>query len=127
MSELTVPPGLQTFLALDFGIKRTGFAVGNRLMRTAQPKGTAPHAQGQAHGLVAVDRQAWPGRGPGARERRNPRRNSDAWRSARARGFCDPIRNSGAWRFHGPRHSSCERQRCIAGRSHRTGERRLAR
>ena len=35
-----VPPHLQTFLALDFGIKRTGFAVGNRLMRTAQPQGT---------------------------------------------------------------------------------------
>ena len=33
-----VPSRLQTFFALDFGIKRTGFAVGNRLMRTAQPK-----------------------------------------------------------------------------------------
>ena len=31
---------LQTFLALDFGMRRTGFAVGNRLMRTAQPQGT---------------------------------------------------------------------------------------
>lgn len=35
-----VPLHLQTFLALDFGLKRTGFAVGNRLMRTAQPQGT---------------------------------------------------------------------------------------
>jgi putative Holliday junction resolvase len=37
---LVVPAGLQTFLALDFGLKRTGFAVGNRLLRTAQPQGT---------------------------------------------------------------------------------------
>jgi len=35
-----VPESLQTFLALDFGLKRTGFAVGNRLLRTAQPQGT---------------------------------------------------------------------------------------
>ena len=35
-----VPVNLQTFMALDFGMKRTGFAVGNRLMRTAQPQGT---------------------------------------------------------------------------------------
>jgi putative Holliday junction resolvase len=35
-----VPANLQTFMALDFGLKRTGFAVGNRLMRTAQPQGT---------------------------------------------------------------------------------------
>ena len=35
-----VSDGLQTFLALDFGLKRTGFAVGNRLLRTAQPQGT---------------------------------------------------------------------------------------
>jgi len=36
----SVAPGLQTFLAFDFGIKRTGLAVGNRLLRTAQPQGT---------------------------------------------------------------------------------------
>lgn len=40
-------PQLQTFLALDFGFKRTGFAVGNRLTRTAQPQGTIT-AQGAA-------------------------------------------------------------------------------
>ena len=37
---VVVPLGLQTFLALDFGLKRTGFAVGNRLLRSAQPQGT---------------------------------------------------------------------------------------
>lgn len=30
-----VAPGLQTFLAFDFGQKRTGVAVGNRMLRTA--------------------------------------------------------------------------------------------
>lgn len=44
---VAVPIELQTFLALDFGIKRTGFAVGNRLLRTAQPQGTIS-AQGNA-------------------------------------------------------------------------------
>lgn len=46
-APLSIAPGLQTFLALDFGIKRTGFAVGNRLMRTAQPQGTIA-AEGDA-------------------------------------------------------------------------------
>ncbi len=32
-----VPPTLTTFLAIDFGLKRTGVAVGNRLLRTATP------------------------------------------------------------------------------------------
>ena len=44
---VSVPAGLQTFLALDFGHKRTGFAVGNRLLRTAQPQGTI-QAEGDA-------------------------------------------------------------------------------
>jgi putative Holliday junction resolvase len=44
---VAVPPGLNTFLAIDFGMKRTGIAVGNRLMRTAQPAGSI-HAEGDA-------------------------------------------------------------------------------
>ncbi|MFZ4481294.1 MAG: Holliday junction resolvase RuvX [Rhodoferax sp.] len=49
MSLLPAPvaPGLQTFLAFDFGVKRTGLAVGNRLLRTAQPQGTIK-AEGEA-------------------------------------------------------------------------------
>ncbi len=49
MSDLpvSVPLQLQTFLALDFGLKRTGFAVGNRLLRSAQPQGTIA-AEGDA-------------------------------------------------------------------------------
>lgn len=41
------PEVLQTFLALDFGLKRTGVAVGNRLMRSATPQGTI-RAEGDA-------------------------------------------------------------------------------
>jgi putative Holliday junction resolvase len=51
----SVSPGLQTFLALDFGIKRTGFAVGNRLMRTAQPQGTI-QAEGDARFVKIAER-----------------------------------------------------------------------
>jgi len=42
-----VAPHLRTFLAFDFGVKRTGLAVGNRLLRTAQPQGTIK-AEGDA-------------------------------------------------------------------------------
>jgi putative Holliday junction resolvase len=54
-----VPAHLQTFMALDFGLKRTGFAVGNRLMRTAQPQGTIA-AEGQARfDKVAQQLKTW--------------------------------------------------------------------
>lgn len=54
-----VPLHLQTFLALDFGLKRTGFAVGNRLMRTAQPQGTIA-AEGNARfDKVAQQLKTW--------------------------------------------------------------------
>ncbi|HNV59355.1 MAG TPA: Holliday junction resolvase RuvX [Rhodoferax sp.] len=42
-----VPAALVTFLAVDFGLKRTGVAFGNRLMRTAQTVGTVK-AEGDA-------------------------------------------------------------------------------
>jgi putative Holliday junction resolvase len=42
-----VPTKFSTFMAFDFGVKRTGVAVGNRLMRTAQPQGSI-QAQGDA-------------------------------------------------------------------------------
>jgi putative holliday junction resolvase len=35
-----VPAHLQTFLAFDFGARRTGVAVGNRMLRTATPQPT---------------------------------------------------------------------------------------
>ena len=42
-----VPESLSTFLSIDFGLKRTGVAVGNRLMRSAQSIGTV-RAEGDA-------------------------------------------------------------------------------
>ncbi|HSI55626.1 MAG TPA: Holliday junction resolvase RuvX [Ramlibacter sp.] len=44
---LVVPPNFQTFLAFDFGLKRTGVAVGNRMLRTATPQPTI-RAEGAA-------------------------------------------------------------------------------
>ena len=44
---LDVPLHLQTFLAFDFGLKRTGVASGNRLLRSAEPRGTV-RAEGDA-------------------------------------------------------------------------------
>lgn len=43
----SVPAAQQSFLALDFGLKRTGVAVGNRLLRQAQPQATI-RAEGDA-------------------------------------------------------------------------------
>jgi putative Holliday junction resolvase len=46
-SELDVPAHLQTFLAFDYGQKRTGVAVGNRMLRHATPQATI-RAEGDA-------------------------------------------------------------------------------
>ena len=42
-----VAASFQTFLAFDFGLKRTGVATGNRLTRTATPQGSIA-AEGDA-------------------------------------------------------------------------------
>ena len=44
---IDVPPHFTTFLAFDFGAKRTGVAVGNRMLRTATPQRTI-RAEGDA-------------------------------------------------------------------------------
>ncbi len=46
-SMTAVPASQQSFLALDFGLKRTGVAVGTRLLRQAQPQPTI-RAEGDA-------------------------------------------------------------------------------
>ena len=46
--------GLQTFLAFDFGLKRTGVATGNVLTRTATPQPTI-NAEGSDARLKAVE------------------------------------------------------------------------
>ena len=50
-----VPPQFQTFLAFDYGLKRTGVAVGNRMMRTATPQPTI-RAEGDARMAEAEKR-----------------------------------------------------------------------
>ncbi len=55
----TVPAHLQTFLAIDFGTQRSGLAVGNRLLGTAQPLGSV-RAQGDARLTQIAQRvQEW--------------------------------------------------------------------
>jgi len=50
-----VPANLQTFIAFDFGAKRTGVAVGNRLLRSATPQPTIK-AEGEARLAAAEGR-----------------------------------------------------------------------
>ena len=58
-SATSVPSALNTFLAIDFGLKRTGVAVGNRLLRTAQPAASI-HAQGDARFVhIALRLKEW--------------------------------------------------------------------
>lgn len=50
---------LQTFLAFDFGVKRTGVATGNRLTRTATPQGSIV-AEGDARfAAIALKIREW--------------------------------------------------------------------
>jgi putative Holliday junction resolvase len=62
MSEVAQPAmaaELQTFLAFDFGLKRTGVATGNRLTRTATAQGTLA-AEGDARfAAIALKIQEW--------------------------------------------------------------------
>ena len=53
--ENTVPANHQSFLAFDYGLKRTGVAVGNRLMKSATPQGTIA-AEGDARFAQIDDR-----------------------------------------------------------------------
>ena len=46
-SSAPVPSHFQSFLAFDFGLKRTGVATGNRLLKTASPQATIK-AEGDA-------------------------------------------------------------------------------
>ena len=50
-----VPSTFHSFLAFDFGMKRTGVAVGSRLLRTATPQPTI-RAEGQARMFQAEAR-----------------------------------------------------------------------
>ena len=53
------PATLQTFLAIDFGMKRTGVAVGNRMLRAAQSVGSVK-AEGDARfALIEMHIKEW--------------------------------------------------------------------
>lgn len=54
-ASVDVPAHFQTFLAFDFGQKRTGVASGTRLLRTASPQPTI-RAEGDARVAQAVER-----------------------------------------------------------------------
>jgi putative Holliday junction resolvase len=55
----SVPAAQQTFLALDFGLKRTGVAVGNRMLCQAQAQATI-RAEGEARfGHIAERLKEW--------------------------------------------------------------------
>lgn len=57
--DTAVPLSHASFLAFDFGLKRTGVAVGNRLMRTATPQATV-RAEGDARWpLIAARIAEW--------------------------------------------------------------------
>ena len=58
-AAITLAPDVQTFLAFDFGLKRTGVASGNRLTRTATPQPTIT-ALGDARFAPIAERiQKW--------------------------------------------------------------------
>ena len=53
----TVPAHFQSFLAFDFGVKRTGVAYGSRMLREAQPQATV-NAEGDARWALITKRIA---------------------------------------------------------------------
>jgi putative Holliday junction resolvase len=57
--DTPVSAELQTFLAFDYGLKRTGVATGNRLTRTATPQGSIA-AEGDARfTAIALKIREW--------------------------------------------------------------------
>ena len=57
IEQPAVSAHLQTFLAFDFGLKRTGVAVGNRMLGTASPQATI-RAEGDARFAQVAQRIA---------------------------------------------------------------------
>ena len=62
MSLATAPSvsaGLQTFLAFDFGVKRTGVASGNSLTRTASPQASIAASGDARLKAIALRIEQW--------------------------------------------------------------------
>ncbi len=55
MMRVDVPVNCQSFLAFDYGLKRTGVATGNRITRTATPQPTIA-AEGDARLAKVAER-----------------------------------------------------------------------
>ncbi|RZI94349.1 MAG: Holliday junction resolvase RuvX [Variovorax sp.] len=55
VASVVVPSHFQSFLAFDFGQKRTGVATGNRLLGTASPQATIK-AEGDARFVQVAER-----------------------------------------------------------------------
>ena len=57
--RIAVPASQQSFMAIDLGLKRTGVAVGNRILGTATPQGTI-RAEGEARfAQIAARLREW--------------------------------------------------------------------
>jgi putative Holliday junction resolvase len=57
--EPDVPAALQTFMAFDYGEKRTGVAVGSRLIGTAQPQGSIHASANEKFVRIAMRLKEW--------------------------------------------------------------------
>jgi len=58
-AAIELAPNVQTFLAFDFGLKRTGVASGNRLTRTATPQTTISAAGDARFVPIAARIKEW--------------------------------------------------------------------
>jgi putative Holliday junction resolvase len=58
-AAIELAPTVQTFLAFDFGLKRTGVASGNRLTRTATPQTTISAVGGARFVPIAARIKEW--------------------------------------------------------------------
>jgi putative Holliday junction resolvase len=58
-AAIALAPSVQTFLAFDFGLKRTGVASGNRLTRTATPQATISAVGDARFGPIAARIKEW--------------------------------------------------------------------
>ena len=58
-AAIALAPHVQTFLAFDFGLKRTGVASGNRLTRTATPQATIQAVGDARFAPIALRIKEW--------------------------------------------------------------------
>ncbi|HYW56720.1 MAG TPA: Holliday junction resolvase RuvX [Polaromonas sp.] len=59
VAQPVIAAELQTFLAFDFGLKRTGVATGNRLTQTATPQGSIVASGDARFAGIALKIREW--------------------------------------------------------------------